>query len=84
MRLFACPRRPSRMKFCLERMALTIWGTTVSSKPTMPGKSVSRALEAANEVGAQFIFYAAGVKASFRKLCASAQFPQCLGKRVSC
>src|SRR5580658_861617 len=38
MRLFACPRRPRRMKLCRERTALTICGTTVSSYPTMPGK----------------------------------------------
>lgn len=31
IRLFACPRRPRRMRFCLARMALAIWGTTVSS-----------------------------------------------------
>ena len=31
MRLFACPRRPSRMKLWRDRMALTICGTTVSS-----------------------------------------------------
>ena len=31
MRDFACPRRPSRMKLCRERSALTICGTTVSS-----------------------------------------------------
>ena len=28
MRLFACPRRPSRMKLCRERIALTSCGTT--------------------------------------------------------
>ena len=39
MRDFAWPRRPRRMKLCLERTALMIWGTTVSSYPTMPGKS---------------------------------------------
>ena len=31
MRDLACPRSPSRMKLCLLRTALTIWGTTVSS-----------------------------------------------------
>ena len=31
MRLFACPRSPSRMKLCRDRIAFTICGTTVSS-----------------------------------------------------
>src|SRR5438876_1747540 len=39
IRLFACPRKPSRMKLWRERIALTICGTTVSSYPTIPGKS---------------------------------------------
>ena len=39
MRLFACPRSPSRMKFCRDSTALTIWGTTVSSYPMMPGNT---------------------------------------------
>ncbi len=30
-RVLACPRRPSRMKSCWARTALTIWGSTVSS-----------------------------------------------------
>ena len=32
------------MKFCRERTAFTICGTTVSSYPMMPGKMVSRVL----------------------------------------
>src|ERR1700730_7130785 len=42
MRVLACPRNPSRMKLCLDSTAFTICGTTVSSKPTTPGKSGSR------------------------------------------
>src|SRR4051812_35188853 len=38
MRLFACPRNPSKMKLWRDRTALTICGTTVSSYPMMPGK----------------------------------------------
>src|SRR5947208_2688142 len=38
MRLFACPRRPSRMKLCRDKTALISCGTTVSSYPTIPGK----------------------------------------------
>ena len=42
IRVLACPRKPRRIKLCRERMAFTICGTTVSSKPTMPGNSGSR------------------------------------------
>src|SRR3990170_147437 len=35
---FACPRSPRKMMSCPERMAFSRWGTTVSSKPTMPGR----------------------------------------------
>src|SRR5690349_1954779 len=42
MRLFACPRSPRRMKLCRARMALAICGSTVSSYPRIPSKSVSR------------------------------------------
>src|SRR3954464_13100676 len=38
MRLFACPRNPSKMKLWRDRTALTICGTTLSSYPMMPGK----------------------------------------------
>ena len=41
IRLFAWPRRPRRMKLWRESRALTICGTTVSSYPCTPGKSVS-------------------------------------------
>ena len=41
IRLFAWPRRPSRMKLCRDRMALTSCGMTVSSYPMMPGNSGS-------------------------------------------
>ncbi len=39
MRDFACPRNPSRMKSCRARIAFSMAGTTVLSKPTTPGKS---------------------------------------------
>src|SRR5262249_40761731 len=41
-------------------------------------------LEPADEVRAQFILYTASVETCFGVLAASAQFPQRLGKRVSC
>src|SRR5882724_3999941 len=41
-RVFACPRKPSRMKLWRERTAFTTCGITVSSKPTMPGNKGSR------------------------------------------
>ena len=41
MRLFAWPRRPSRMKWCRASSAFTIWGRIVSSYPTIPGNSGS-------------------------------------------
>src|SRR3990170_2302043 len=41
IRLLAWPRSPRRIMWCFERMALTICGITVSSYPTMPGKSGS-------------------------------------------
>ena len=50
----------------------------------MPGKMVSRALEPGDQVAAHFVFYAAGVQSRFGELFAGAQFPQRLGKRVSC
>jgi hypothetical protein len=39
MRDFAWPRRPSRMKLCRDRIALTICGMTVSSYPRTPANS---------------------------------------------
>ncbi|GBD86156.1 hypothetical protein BMS3Abin03_00066 [bacterium BMS3Abin03] len=36
--VFACPRNPSRIILCLERMAVCNSGITVSSYPTIPSK----------------------------------------------
>ena len=47
MRLFACPRSPSRIKFCRDSTAFTICGTTVSSYPIIPGNTGSFAFSRA-------------------------------------
>ena len=41
IRDLACPRSPSRMRLCFDRMALTTCGITESSKPMMPGNNGS-------------------------------------------
>ena len=42
-RVLAWPRSPRRMTSWPARMAFSSWGTTVSSKPSTPGTSVSPA-----------------------------------------
>ena len=72
------------MKFCLREDGVDDLRNDRVFVADDAGEERFVRLQAGDEVRAHLVFHAAGLQTCFRKLIAGAQFPQGLGKRVSC